>query len=163
MPPQFRLLDADIWIPLTITPATNVMGVGNVRPAHFRILGHLKDGVSLAAAEYDLAPIFQQYQTRHPGDYPEKIVLRAKNFIDSVVGELRGTLVSLMCAVLLLLLIACCNVANLLLARATVREKEDCDSGSHRCDAGSFNQREPTDSESTTHKSMVSTVSPAFS
>lgn len=124
MPPRFRLLDCDIWIPLTITPSTNVMGVGNVRPAHFRILGHLKEGVSLQAAESDLTPIFQQYQEHHPKDYPEKIVLRARNFIDSVVGELRSTLLALMIAVSLLLLIACCNVANLLLARATVREKE---------------------------------------
>jgi putative ABC transport system permease protein len=100
------------------------MGVGNVRPAHFRILGHLQDGVSLEAAESDLTPVFQQYQARHPKDYPEKIVIHAKNFIESVVGELRSTLVALMFAVSLLLLIACCNVANLLLARATVREKE---------------------------------------
>ena len=60
----------------------------------------------------------------YPKDYPKNFTVRAETWLDSLVGQFRKTLYTLAAAVGLLLLIACGNVANMLLARATAREKE---------------------------------------
>lgn len=123
LPPRFRIFDLDIWMPLNVRSTTNVLGGANVR-AHFGMLGHLKPGVSLQSAATELDGILQRYEKDHPQNYPERITILLKSFTDSQVGDSRGLLLALMGAVTLLLLIACSNVGNLLLARATVREKD---------------------------------------
>src|SRR5262249_19339998 len=60
----------------------------------------------------------------YPSNYPKKFSVQLVSWIDSLVGNFRTTLYTLAAAVGLLLLIACSNVANMLLARATAREKE---------------------------------------
>ena len=59
-----------------------------------------------------------------PTNYPDKFSVQIVSWVDSLVGQFRKTLYTLAAAVGLLLLIACANVANMLLARATAREKE---------------------------------------
>ena len=67
--------------------------------------------------DVDLAKIY-------PDHYPEKFNIHAETLADSVVGRFSNTLMTLLAAVGLLLFIGCVNVANMLLARATSREKE---------------------------------------
>ncbi len=119
MPPRFLLWNADVWVPLVLNrsdPASN--------QTYLWTIGRLKPGVSLPQAVSDFEVIAKRLAKQYPAEYPTKFSVVAKTLADSVVGHFRGTLYTLLAAVAMLLLIACSNVANLLLARATAREKE---------------------------------------
>ena len=77
-------------------------------------------GAGVRRARRDRASV----RPRPPRDYPEQFVVYAESFIDSIVGPFRRTLYTMAAAVALLLLIACTNVANMLLSRAAGREQE---------------------------------------
>jgi len=115
MPPRFNWNGASVWFPLSSD------GGGWISP-----MGRLKPGVSLKAALADIDAIAHRLQQLHPGSeaYPTKFAIVGSTLLDAAIGEFKGKLYTLLAAVLLLLLIACSNVANLLLARATKREKE---------------------------------------
>ena len=119
MPPRFTKLDADIYRAARLDRADE-----RTNQRYWRFQGKLKPGVSFeqAAAELDL--IAHRVAQVHPDDYPKNFHLRVIGWVDSLVGGFRQTLYTLAAAVGLLLLIACANVANMLLARATAREKE---------------------------------------
>jgi putative ABC transport system permease protein len=84
----------------------------------------LKPGVTLKQVEADLLPVAQRWAKDHPKDYPKRFTIQASSYVDSIVGSFKKTLLTLGAAVALLLLIACANVANMLLARATARDRE---------------------------------------
>lgn len=122
MPPRFGWYDADVWIPKTprASASTGVAGL----PKFWFLVGKLKPGVSQAQAAADLTIIADHLAKINPQDYPAHFQVLVKHIGDGVVGRFESTLYTVLAAVGLLLLIACANVANLMLARATSREKE---------------------------------------
>jgi predicted permease len=122
MPPRFGWGDSDLWIPEKPSQADTTPTLGFNR--YWFFMGHLKPGVSERAAQADLAVIAQHLSTVYTKDYPKHFTVEIQSLTDLVVGRFRTMLFIVLGAVGLLLLIGCGNVANLLLARATTREKE---------------------------------------
>ena len=124
MPPRFQIGEVDLWLPLDIKRDTFVPGADLVSNEIWTV-GHLKLGVSPQTAATDLQVIASPFQSSDPIYFPPqfKIVVNTLNG-DAVGGDFQFGLFALMGAVTMLLLIACSNVANLLLARATTREQE---------------------------------------
>jgi putative ABC transport system permease protein len=121
LPAGFRFPDeAEIWL------AADIGGENLSRTSHnYSAVGRLKDGVSVDQARQDISAIAQRiYQaSSEKNDY----LLRDARVVplqDSITGEVRSPLLILLGAVGFLLLVACANVANLLLAQASVRARE---------------------------------------
>ena len=119
MPKRFAWWGADIWIPAVVDRADN-----SPTAQYFFLLGHLKPGLTPASAQPDVEILARHLAEVYPKAYPKKFTVHLQTLSDNVVGKFRETLYTLLAAVGLLLLIACANVANLLLAKATAREKE---------------------------------------
>lgn len=119
MPPRFTWHAADVWGPRPVRPGP--AGPGNpVRNFQAR----LKRGVTMAEAEAQLNVIAARRARQHPAEYPPQVRMQVANIIEYTLGPFSQTLYILLAAVALLLLIACCNAANMLLARASARERE---------------------------------------
>ncbi len=124
MPPGYDVHDerVQVWRPLTIDPA-NPGGRGG----HFLYLvGRLKDEVSLSQARVELESLLVKWPQRSAGHAPNTKThrLRFDGLQDDLVGGLRTALWVLQGAVAFVLLIACANLANLMLARAESRQRE---------------------------------------
>ncbi len=119
MPQRFTYFGADVWQPKDVNPAET-----DATAPWFLLTGHLKPELSLKTAQPNVALLVQRLSKAYPKNYPKKFDVRVISLTDMVVGQFRRTLYLLLGAVGLLLLIACANVANLLLAKATAREKE---------------------------------------
>jgi predicted permease len=125
MPPDFKFIQkADVLLPLAINVqlelARNVDG--GVYLLDY-IIGRLKPGVSVEQTRSELDSILQRGKQANPkGSYGDRTILAPLG--ERLVGDLRRGLLVLFGAVAFILLIACANVANLMLARAQVRQKE---------------------------------------
>jgi putative ABC transport system permease protein len=123
MPPRFRWGWAELWVPFPIDRA-QVAADPTLARRWVWCVGRLRPGVSLKAAEADLDVVAHRLAKTHSDGYPKKFTVTATRLSDRVVGPFRSLIYPLLFAVFLLLLIACSNVANLLLVRATTRERE---------------------------------------
>jgi len=119
MPAGFSYPDrAELWRPLVIDPAKLDPG-----PHYLNVVGHLKPGVTLAQAQADMSAIAarlsQQYKEKNAGHG-----VKLEPLTNVIVGDVGLALYVMLGAVGFVLLIACANLANLMLARVGARQKE---------------------------------------
>jgi putative ABC transport system permease protein len=119
MPPRFTKGGADVWMPIALERASDEM-----RNRYFSFQGKLKPDVTLDQVTAEMDVIARRVAQQYPNNYPKQFTVRAVSWLDTLVRDFRGTLYTLFAAVGVLLLIACSNVANMLLARGAARDKE---------------------------------------
>ncbi len=113
---------ADIWQPLAFT-AEEMKNRGS---RSYGVIGRLAPGVTPQQAQAELDTVVRQMRTRFPGNYPQTDSFGATVYPlkEQVIGGMKSLLLILSGAVALVLLIACANLATMLLARASARERE---------------------------------------
>ena len=120
MPPRFGFpISSDLWVPLTLDPGAAPDAAGRVQ-----VFGRLKAGVSLDAARAEMATIARRLAERFPETHGD-MAARVYPFVElEMEPEIARVLYLMLGAVSFVLLIACANVANLLLARAAARTRD---------------------------------------
>ena len=114
--------DAELWKPIAFDAE---LLAPNNRGSHFlEVVGRIKPGVSFEQAQAEIASTAQQIGQDHAANYPRGFGAKIRPLHEEVVGDLSFTLYIMLGAVGFVLLIACANVANLMLARAAARQKE---------------------------------------
>jgi putative ABC transport system permease protein len=109
----------DVWTALRVN-----FEQGSRQNVAYRLIGRLKPNASLVTARAEIARLTADLQARFPNDKTAGVTYHIEPMKEYVVAGVRTSIFSLMGAVILVLLISCANVANLLLVRASQRERE---------------------------------------
>jgi len=123
MAPGFKGLTdtAELWVPFAMYASPEVMAQRGARG--FQVLARLRAGVSVAASQTELDTISRRLEAAYP-ETNEKRAVEVSPLDVELFGALRPALLTLMAAVSFVLLIACANVSNLLIARSEARQRE---------------------------------------
>ena len=127
MPPGFQLplhysgMPKEAWGPLALDPAAD----RGERGYHYlSTIARLRDGITVEAASREVSALMRRMKATYPDEYADEFNGSAAGVPDAVTGGVKPAMLVLLGAVALLLLIACANVAALLLARSEARSRE---------------------------------------
>lgn len=123
-PPEFRLLvfSAQAWIPLELNTSGTAAGGSN--PRFLYVLGRLAHGFTIQTARQEMSTIARRLEQSDPADKDWDVTLLSLQEFQIQDVHVRGPVTVLMATVVLVLLIACANIAGLLLAQGGAREQE---------------------------------------
>src|SRR5579864_5660754 len=118
LPPRDHVEErVDVWLPITFAPAWLFRGA--------TLVGRLAPGATVAEAQAECDGLAAAFVAQHPGAYPDnELRVSIRSLSDVVTHDVKPVLMALSLAVGFVLLIACVNVANLMVARAKTRERE---------------------------------------
>jgi len=121
MPPGFLLAGTDLWLPMGVDPSAFPR-----QARQWTVIGRLRDGATLEQANVEMKALAGRIEREYGRERKEYAGFRMEldTWTNAVVGEFKPAATILLGAVALVLLIACANIASLLLARATARQRE---------------------------------------